>query len=291
MRIIVGFPAGGVTDLGARLIGQWLSDHLGQPFIIENKPGASTQIAAEAVARAPADGYTLLMDSSTNAINVALYEKPNYDFVHDIAPVAGFIRFPLVLVVNPSLPVKTVSELIAYVKANPGHVNLASFGTGTGSHLAGELFKMMAAIEMLHLPYRGSGPMLIDLLGGHVQAAFDNLPSSIEHIRTGKLRALAVTTAVRLEALPDTPTLAETLPGYEASSWIGVGAPAKIPTDIVDKLNKEINAALLDPAIKSKVATMSAVVLPGSAGDFGKLIAADVEKWAKVIRVAKIKPQ
>ena len=291
VRIIVGFPAGGVTDLGARLIGQWLSDHLGQPFIIENKPGASTQIAAEAVARAPADGYTLLMDSSTNAINVALYEKPNYDFVHDIAPVAGFIRFPLVLVVNPSLPVKTVSELIAYVKANPGNVNLASFGTGTGSHLAGELFKMMAAIEMLHLPYRGSGPMLIDLLGGHVQAAFDNLPSSIEHIRTGKLRALAVTTAVRLEALPDTPTLAETLPGYEASSWIGVGAPAKIPTDIVDKLNKEINAALLDPAIKSKVATMSAVVLPGSAGDFGKLIAADVEKWAKVIRVAKIKPQ
>lgn len=291
VRIIVGFPAGGVTDLGARLIGQWLSDHLGQPFIIENKPGASTQIAAEAVARAPADGYTLLMDLSTNAINVALYEKPNYDFVHDIAPVAGFIRFPLVLVVNPSLPVKTVSELIAYVKANPGNVNLASFGTGTGSHLAGELFKMMAAIEMLHLPYRGSGPMLIDLLGGHVQAAFDNLPSSIEHIRTGKLRALAVTTAVRLEALPDTPTLAETLPGYEASSWIGVGAPAKIPTDIVDKLNKEINAALLDPAIKSKVATMSAVVLPGSAGDFGKLIAADVEKWAKVICVAKIKPQ
>jgi tripartite-type tricarboxylate transporter receptor subunit TctC len=289
VRIIVGFPAGGVTDLGARLIGQWLSDHLGQPFVVENKPGGSTQIAAETVATAPADGYTLLMDSSTNAINVTLFKKHNYDFVHDIAPVAGFIRFPLVLVVNPSLPVNTAPELIAYVKANPDKVNLASFGTGTGSHLAGELFKMMADIKMLHVPYRGSGPMLIDLLGGHVPAAFDNLPSSIEHIRAGKLRALAVTTAKRLDALPNVPTLAETLPGYEASSWIGVGAPAKTPTDIIDKLNKEINAALMDAQIQSKIAKMSAVVLPGSAADFGKLISIDVEKWAKVIHTANIK--
>lgn len=289
VRIIVGFPAGGVTDLGARLIGQWLSDHLGQPFVVENKPGGSTQIAAETVATAPADGYTLLMDSSTNAINVTLFKKHNYDFVHDIAPVAGFIRFPLVLVVNPSLPVNTAPELIAYVKANPDKVNLASFGTGTGSHLAGELFKMMADIKMLHVPYRGSGPMLIDLLGGHVPAAFDNLPSSIEHIRAGKLRALAVTTANRLDALPNVPTLAETLPGYEASSWIGVGAPAKTPKDIVDKLNKEINAALMDRQIQSKIAKMSAVVLPGSAADFGKLISVDVEKWAKVIHAANIK--
>lgn len=287
-RIIVGFPAGGVTDLGARLIGNWLSDHLGQSFVVENKPGGGTQIAAETVVQAPADGYTLLMDSSTNAINVTLFKKHNYDFVHDIAPVAGFIRFPLVLVVNPSLPVQTVPELIAYVKANPGKINLASFGTGTGSHLAGELFKMMAGIKMLHVPYRGSGPMLVDLLGGHVPAAFDNLPSSIEHIRSGKLRALAVTTAKRLDALPNVPTLAETLPGYEASSWIGVGAPAKTPKDIIDKLNKEINAALMDQQIQSKVAKMSAVALPGSAADFGKLIAMDVEKWAKVIHAANI---
>jgi len=288
-RIIVGFPAGGVTDIGARLIAQWLSDHLGQSFVVENKPGASTQIAAETVVQAPADGYTLLMDSSTNAINVSLFKKHNYDFTHDIAPVAGFIRFPLVLVVNPSLPVQNAPELIAYVKANPGTINLASFGTGTGSHLAGELFKMMAGISMLHVPYRGSGPMLIDLLGGHVSAAFDNLPSSIEHIRSGKLRALAVTTAKRLDALPNVPTLAETLPGYEASSWIGVGAPAKTPADIIDKLNKEINAAFMDKQIQSKIAKMSAEALPGSAADFGKLIAVDVEKWAKVIGAANIK--
>ena len=288
VRIIVGFPAGGVTDLGARLIGQWLSDHLGQPFVVENKPGASTQIAAETVTQSPADGYTLLMDSSTNAINVSLFKKHNYDFINDIAPVAGFIRFPLVLVVNPSFPVKSAPELIAYVKVNPGKVDLASFGTGTGSHLAGELFKMMAGIEMLHVPYHGSGPMLIELLGGHAQAAFDNLPSSIEHIRSGKLRALAVTTATRLEALPDVPTLAETLPGYEASSWIGLGAPTKTPKDIIQTLNNQINAALKDPEILAKVVKLSAVALPGSSDDFAKLIAADVEKWGKVIRAAEI---
>ncbi|MGA8613238.1 MAG: tripartite tricarboxylate transporter substrate binding protein [Xanthobacteraceae bacterium] len=291
VRIIVGFPAGGVTDVGARLIGQWLSNRLGQPFVIENRPGASTQLAAETVVNAPADGYTLLMASSTNAINVALYEKHNYDFIHDIAPVAGFIRFPLVLEVNPSVPVKTVSELIAYTKTNPGQINLASFGVGTGSHLAGELFKMMAGVTMLHAPYRGSAPMLVDLIGGHVQAAFDNLPSSIEYIKTGKLRPLAVTTSTRLVILPDTPTLAETLPGYEASAWIGLSAPANTPADIINKLNSEINAALLDPEIKARVATLSAIEIAGSPADFGKLIADDVEKWAKVIRTANIKPQ
>jgi tripartite-type tricarboxylate transporter receptor subunit TctC len=291
VRIVVGFPAGGVTDLGARILGEWLSARLNQPFVIENKPGASTQIAAEAVVRASADGYTLLMASSTNAINVALYGKRNYDFIHDIAPVASVMHFPLVLVVHPSVPVKTVPELISYAKANSGQINLASFGTGTGSHLAGELFKMMAGIKMVHVPYRGSAPMLVDLLGGQVQAAFDNLPSSIEYIRAGKLRALAVTTATRLDALPDVPALSETLPGYAASAWIGIGAPANTPTDIIATLNKEINAGLLDPQIKAKVANLSAVVLAGSPADFGKLIADDVAKWTNVIRTADIKPE
>lgn len=287
-RIIVGFAPGGITDIGARMIGQWLSDHLGQPYLIENKPGAGTQIAAETVARAPADGYTLLMASSTNAINVTFYAKHNYDFVHDITPVAGVMRFPLVLVVHPSVPVKNVAELIRYVKAYPGQLNLASFGYGTGSHLAGEMFKMMAGIKMSHVPYRGSAPMLVDLIGGHVQAAFDNLPSSIEHIKTGKLKALAVTTATRLDILPDVPTLRETVPNYEASSWIGVSAPAGTPTEIIDKVNKQINAGLLDPKIKEKIAHMSAVVLPGSATDFGRLIAQDIQKWATVIRTENI---
>ena len=289
VRIIVGFPVGGVTDLGARLIGQWLSERLGQPFVIENKPGASTQIAVETVVRAPADGYTLGMVSSTNAINVTLYDKLNYNFVRDITPVVSVIRFPLVLEVNPAVPVKTVPELIAYAKANPGKISMASFGIGTGSHLAGELFKMMAGIEMLHVPYRGSGPMLIDLLGGQVQVSFDNLPSSIAYIRAGKLRPLAVTTAKRIDALPDTPTLDETLPGYEASSWIGVGAPANTPIDIIDKLNKEINAGLMDPKIRAQLVNLSAIVSSGSPTDFGKLIAEDVEKWGKVIRAANIK--
>jgi len=287
-RIIVGFPPGGVTDIGARMIGQWLSDHLGQPFLIENKPGAGTQIAAETAARAPGDGYTLLMSSSTNAINVSLYVEHNYDFINDLTPVAGVMRFPLVLVVHPSVPVKNVAELISYVKAHPGQLNLASFGYGTGSHLAGELFKMMVGIKMAHVPYRGSAPMLVDLIGGHVQTAFDNLPSSIEYIKTGQLRALAVTTATRLDILPDVPTLRETVPNYEASSWIGVSAPAHTPTEIIDKLNKHINGCLLDPKIKEKIANMSAVALPGSAADFGRLIAQDVKKWANVIRTANI---
>ncbi len=291
VRIIVGFPPGGVTDLGARIVGEWLSQRLNQAFIVENKPGASTQIAAEAVVHAPADGYTLLMASSTNAINVALYGNRNYDFVRDIAPVASVVQFPLVLEVHPSLPVKTVAELIAYAKANPSQMNLASFGTGTGSHLAGELFKMMAGIKMVHVPYRGSGPMLVDLLGGQVQVAFDNLPSSIEYIRAGKLRPLAVTTVKRLDALPNVPALSETLPGYVATSWIGVGAPADTPADIIALLNNEINAGLLDPQIKAKLANLSAVALAGSPADFGKLIADDVAKWTRVVRVADIKPE
>jgi len=291
VHMIVGFPPGGVTDLGARIVAEWLSQRFNQSFIVENKPGASTQLAAETVVHAPADGYTLLMASSTNAINVALYNKHNYDFVHDIAPVASVVQFPLVLEVHPSVPVKTVPELIAYAKADPGQMNLASFGTGTGSHLAGELFKMMAGIKMVHVPYRGSGPMLVDLLGGQVQAAFDNLPSSIQYLRSGQLRPLAVTTATRLDALPDVPTLSETLPGYEASAWIGVGAPANTPADIIATLNNEINAGLLDPQIMAKVANLSAVVLAGSSADFGKLIAADVAKWTRVIRAADIKPE
>jgi len=289
VRIIVGFPAGGVSDLGARLMAQWLSDRLGQPFIVENMPGASTQVAADAVARAAADGYTLLMVSSTNTINESLYDRPNYSFVRNIAPVASIVRFPLVLEVIPAVPVKTVPDLIAYAEAKPGMVTLASFGTGTGSHLAGEQFKMMARINMLHVPYRGSGPMLNDLLGGQIEAAFDNLPSSIQYIKAGKLRALAVTTERRLEMLPDVPTLAEFLPGYEASSWIGIGAPKDTPKDVIEKLSNEIDSGLRDPKIKGRFADLSAVVFTGSPADFGKVIAADIEKWRKVMRAAGVK--
>jgi tripartite-type tricarboxylate transporter receptor subunit TctC len=290
VHMIVGFPPGGVTDLGARIMSEWLGQRLSQPFVVENKPGAGTQLAAEAVVHAPADGYTLLMASSTNAINVPLYAKHNYDFIHDIAPVAGIARFPLVLETHPSLPVKTVAELIAYARANPGQLTLASFGTGTGSHLAGELFKMMAGIKMTHVPYRGSGPMLIDLMAGQVQVAFDNLPSSIEHIRAEKLRALALTTATRLPLLSDVPALKETLPGYEASAWIGLGAPAGTPADVIAALNKEVNAGLNDPQIRGRMTSLSAVTLAGSPADFGQLIADDVAKWARVIRAADIKP-
>lgn len=291
VHIVVGFPPGGVTDLGARMLGQWLSARLGQPFVVENRPGASTQIAAEAVARAPADGYTLLMASSTNAINAAFHDNRNCDFVRDIAPAASVMQFPLVLEVHPATPFRTVGELIASAKHNPGRIDLASFGTGTGSHLAGEMFKLMAGIDMLHVPYRGSAPMLVDLLGGQVPAAFDNLPSSIEYIGAGRLRPLAVTTAARLAALPDVPTLGETLPGYQASSWIGLGAPASTPADIIDGLNKEINAGLADPDIKAKVAKLSAIVLSGTPADFGKFIAADVARWTRVIGVANIKAE
>ncbi len=247
VRIIVGFAAGGTTDIISRLIGQWLSERLGEQFIIENRPGASANLATEAVVRAPADGYTLLALVATNAINATLYDKLSFNLTRDIAPVAGLIRSPLVLEVHPSVPVKTVPEFVAYAKANPGKITMASFGTGSTSHVAGELFKMMAGVNLLHVPYRGSGPMLTDLLGGQVQMTFDNLPASIEHIRAGKLRALAVATAMRSEVLPDIPTVADFLPGYEASAWNGVGVPKDTPAEIIDKLNNEINAALADP--------------------------------------------
>jgi tripartite-type tricarboxylate transporter receptor subunit TctC len=291
VRIIVGFAAGGTTDIISRLIGQWLSERLGQQFIIENRPGASANLATEAVVRAPADGYTLLALVATNAINATLYDKLSFNLTRDIAPVAGLIRSPLVLEVHPSVPVKTVPEFVAYAKANPGKITMASFGTGSTSHVAGELFKMMAGVNLLHVPYRGSGPMLTDLLGGQVQMTFDNLPASIEHIRAGKLRALAVATAMRSEVLPDIPTVADFLPGYEASAWNGVGVPKDTPAEIIDKLNNEINAALADPKIKARIAELGAAVFPSSPSEFGKFIADETDKWAKVVKFAGIKPE
>jgi tripartite-type tricarboxylate transporter receptor subunit TctC len=291
VRIIVGFPAGGTTDIGARLVAQQLSERLGQQFIVENRPGAGTHAATEAVVRAPADGHTLLMVTLTNAVNVALYDKLNYDFVRDIAPITGVIRSPFVLEVHPAVPVKTVSELIPYATANPGKINMASFGTGTASHLCGELFKMMTGVEMQHVPYRGSAPMVIDLISGQVQLAFDNLPASIEQIRAGKLRALAVTTTTRSEALPDVPSISEILPSFEASAWIGLGAPKNTSAEIINKLNTEVNATLADPRIKARFAELSGMVLGGSPADFGKLISEEAEKWGEVIRAANIKAE
>jgi tripartite-type tricarboxylate transporter receptor subunit TctC len=291
VRIIVGFAPGGANDILARLIGQWLSERLGQPFVIENRPGGGSNIATEAVVRAPADGYTLLLVGPPQAINATLYEKLNFNFLRDIAPVAGIIRAPNVMEVNPSVPANTVSEFIAYAKANPGRVNMASAGNGTGPHLAGELFKMMAGVNVVHVPYRGSGPALIDLLGGQVQVMFDALPPSMEHIRTGKLRALAVTTAARSPALPDVPTVSDFVPGYEASASFGVGAPRNTPADIVEKLNKEINVALAEPKLIARLTDLGGAVLPGSPADFGKLIAEETEKWGKVVKFAGIKPE
>jgi tripartite-type tricarboxylate transporter receptor subunit TctC len=291
VRIVVGFPPGGTTDIGARLIARWLSERLGQQFIIENKPGAGTHMATEAVAHAPADGYTLLMATASNAINATLYQRLDYNFLRDIVPVVGVIRSPFVLEVHPAVPVKTVPELIAYAKANSGKINMASFGTGTSSHLTGEWFKMMTGVEMQHVPYRGSAPMLVDLLSGQVQLAFDNLPASIEHIRSGKLRPLAVTTTTRSDALSDVPALGEMLPGFESSAWIGIAAPKGTPAEIIDRLNKESNAALADPTIKARFAELSGVVLGGTPADFGKLIAEETEKWGKVVRAANIKPE
>jgi tripartite-type tricarboxylate transporter receptor subunit TctC len=291
VRIIVGWPAGGTTDIATRLMGQWLSERLGQPFVIENRPGAASNIGTEAVVRAPADGYTLLAVTATNTVNATLYDKLNFSLNRDIATIAGILRSPLVLEVHPAVPVNTVPEFIAYAKANSGKIGMASFGTGTTSHVAGELFKMTAGIHMLHVPYRGSAPMVTDLLGGQVQVAFDNLPASIEHIRAGKLRPLAVTTATRSEALPNIPTMSEFLPGYEASAWIAVGVPSGTPAEIVNKLNKEINAGLADPKIRARIADIGGTVLAGSAAEVGKLIAEETEKWAKVIRAANIKAE
>jgi tripartite-type tricarboxylate transporter receptor subunit TctC len=291
VRIIAPFAPAGNTDLLARLIGQWLSERLGQPFIIENRPGAGTNIGTEAVVRAPADGYTLLLISPSAAINATLYDKLNFVFLRDIAPVAGVIRAPLVMEVNPTVPAKTVPEFIAYAKANPGKLTMASPGIGTACHVFGELFKMMAGVKMVHVPYRGTGPALTDLIGGQVQIFFDGLPTSLEHIRSGKLRALAVTTATRSDVLPDIPTLSDFLQGYEASLWFGFGAPKNTPSEIVNKLNEEINAALDDPKMKARLADLGGTVLPGSPADFGKLIADETEKWGKVIRAANIKAE
>ena len=291
VRLVVGFPPGGGTDITARLIGQWLSERLGQQFVIENRPGAGSNLATEGVARAAADGYTLLLASTAHAINATLYDRLNYNFLRDIAPVAGIIRVPNVMEVNPSLPPKSVSEFIAYAKANPGKVNYASGGNGTAQHLSGELFKMMTGVVMVHVPYRGDAPALTDLIGGQVQVMFGSIPPSVEHIRAGKLRALAVTNATRSEALPDIPTVSDFVPGYEASAWYGIGAPRNTPAEIVDKLNKEINAALSDPKIKARLADLGGTVLSGSPADFGKLIADETEKWGKVIRAANIKPE
>jgi tripartite-type tricarboxylate transporter receptor subunit TctC len=291
VRWIVGFAPAGPADILARLIGQWLSERLGQPFVIENRPGAASNIATEAVVRAPADGYTLLMVGSPNAINATLYDKLNFNFIRDIAPVANIMRGPLVMVVNPSLPANTVPEFIAYAKAHPGKINMASGGNGSTPHVAGELFKMMTGVDMNHVPYRGAAPALTDLLAGQVQVYFANTPASIEHIRAGKLRALAVTTATRSDALPDLPTVGDFVPGYEASTWFGVGAPKATPAEIVEKLNKEINAGLADPKMKARLADLGGTVLAVSPADFGKLIADETEKWAKVIRTANIKPE
>jgi tripartite-type tricarboxylate transporter receptor subunit TctC len=291
VRWIVGYPAGGSTDILARLIGQWLSARLGQQFIIENKPGAGNNIGTEQVVRAAPDGYTILLVNPANAINATLYEKLSFNFVRDIAPVAGLIRVPNVMEVNPSVPAKTVPEFIAYAKANPGKINMASSGSGTSVHMSGELFKMMTSLAMQHVPYRGSAPMLTDLLAGQVQVTFDNMPSSIEHIRAGKLRALAVTTAMRSEALPDVPIVADFVPGYEASAWFGIGAPKGTPTEIIELLNKEVNAAVADANVRARLADMGGMMINGTPAAFGKIIAEETEKWAKVVKFSGAKAE
>jgi tripartite-type tricarboxylate transporter receptor subunit TctC len=291
VRIIVGYPPGGPADIVARLIGQWLSERLGQPVIIENRPGAATNIATEVVAHAPPDGYTLLTAFSTNTVNPALYPDLNFNFIRDIAMVAGLTSFPLVLVVSPAVPVRSVPELIAYVKAHPGEISLASFGTGTISHVAGVLFKMKAGLEMVHVPYHGSAPLVVDLLAGHVQAAIDNLQSSVEYIRAGKLRALAITTSTRSPWLPDVPTLGEFLPGYEVNAWIGIGAPKNTPVEVIDKLNKEINAGLADPKIAARVAGLASMPFIASPAELDKLVVEQTAMWAKVIKSAGIKAE
>jgi tripartite-type tricarboxylate transporter receptor subunit TctC len=290
VRIVVGFAAGGSTDTGARLIGQWLQERLGQPFVIENRPGAATNIATEAVVRAPADGYTLLMIGPSSAVNATLYDKLGFVFLRDIAPIAGIIRQPQVMLANPSLPARTVPELIAYAKDNPGKLTIASAGIGSMGHLVGELFKMMAGVDLVHVPYRGAGPLLADLLGGQVLISFAGISGSIEHVRAGKLRALAVTTATRAEALPDVPTLSEFVPGYEAGDWLGIGAPKNTPADIIDALNREINLALADARIKARFADLGGTVLALTPAAFGQLLADETGKWAKVVRAANIRP-
>ena len=289
VRIIVGFAPGGATDIMARLMGQSLSERLRQPFVIENKPGAATNIATEAVVNAAPDGYTLLVVTSVNAINASVYEKLNFNLIRDVVPVASIHREPFVMEANPSVPVKTVAEFIAYAKANPGKLTMASAGIGSGNHISGELFKMMTGVNLVHVPYRGGGPALVDLISGQVQVLFATMSSSIEYVRAGKLRALAVTTATRSSVLPDIPTVAEFVPGYESSFWTGVGAPKNTPAEIVDKLNKEMNATLADPKFKARLAELGGTALSGSPLDFGKFVADETEKWAKVVKFAGVK--
>ena len=290
-RIIAGFAAGGGVDVTARLIGQWLTDRLGQSFVIENRPGAGGNIGTEAVVNAAPDGYTLLLATVPNAVNASLYEKLSFNFIRDIVPVAGIIRVPMVILLNPSVPAATVAEFISYAKANPDKVNMASAGNGSAPHMAGELFKTMAGVNLVHVPYRGQGPALTDLLGGQVQVLFAATPGTTEYITTGKLRALAVTSASRADMLPELKTVADFVPGYEASQWYGIGAPINTPVEIVDKLNKEINAAIADPAMKARFAAIGGEPLPGSAAEFGKLISQETEKWGRVVRAAGIKPE
>jgi tripartite-type tricarboxylate transporter receptor subunit TctC len=291
VRIIAPFAPGGTSDILARLMGQWLSERLGQPFVIEDRPGAGANIGTEAVVRASPDGYTLLMAGGYNAINATLYDKLNFNFIRDITAVAGIVRVPSVMVVHPSVPTTTVPEFIAYAKSKPGKTTMASAGNGAPSHLAGELFKVMAGIDMLHVPYRGGGPAVTDLIGGQVQVMFATIVEATEYIRAGRLRALAVTTTTRSAALPNIPAMAEFLPGYEASGWFGIGAPKNTPSEIIDKLNKEINAGVGDPKLKARLVELGGTTLSGSPADFGKLIADETEKWGKVIRAANIKPE
>jgi tripartite-type tricarboxylate transporter receptor subunit TctC len=289
VRILVGASAGGPVDIGARLIGQWLSERLGQQFVVEDRPGAGGNLAAEAVVRALPDGYTLLMANGNNAVNATLFSKLNFDFIRDTTPVASLYRLPLVLEVHPSFPAKTVPELIAYAKANPRTINIATAAIGTAPYMAAELFKVMAGLDIVHVPYQGGGPMLTDVLGGHVPVAFDGTSSSVAHIRAGRLRALAVTTTARSQALPDIPTMAEFLPGYEASGFQGISAPRNTPVEIVDKLNKETNAGLADPNMRARIGDLGGMVVAGSPADFGKFIESETKKWGNVIQSANIK--
>ncbi len=284
VRWLVGYPPGGSTDICARLIGQYLSEHLGQQFVIENKPGAGNNLATELAAHSPPDGYTVFLVNPANTINASLYKNLSFNFIQDMAPVGGFIRVPNVMEVNPAVPAKTVAEFIAYAKANPGKVNMASSGVGTSVHLSGALFMMMTGVDLVHVPYRGAAPALTDMLGGQVQVMFDNLPSSIAHIQAGRLRALAVTTATRAKALPDVPTVAETVPGYEASAFFGMAVPKGTPRDIIEKLNRTINQALADPAMQAKLAELGGTNIAGTPEDFGKIVVEETDKWAKVVK-------
>jgi tripartite-type tricarboxylate transporter receptor subunit TctC len=291
VRWIIGFAPGGTTDIISRVIVQHLGEQLGQPFVIESRPGAGTNIATESVVRAAADGYTLLFVGAPNAINASLYAKLNFNFIRDIAPVAGIVRVPNVMVVHPSVPVATVPEFIAYAKANPGRINMASSGVGSSPHLAGELFRMMAGVDIQHVPYRGAAPAMTDLLAGQVQLYFVTTPSSLGHIRAGRVRPIGVTTAARIAELPDLPTIAEFLPGFEASAWYGIGAPRDTPAEIIDTLNRGINAALAEPKIKARLEELGCTVIPGSPADLTRMIADETEKWAKVVSFAGLKPE